>query len=64
MLMVVAFVIMTVVTMAFMILFRAVALRVMAFVDLRPFRRFRLGIVCEGIGRTQRFAFRARELRR
>jgi hypothetical protein len=34
---------------------------IVAFVDLRPFSRLRLGIVFEGVGRTQRFAFRALE---
>jgi hypothetical protein len=41
-----------------------VVLVVMAFVlvvvDLRSLSRFRLGVVLEGIGRTQRFAFQAR----
>ena len=39
-----------------------VALVLMAFVivGMRGLSRLRLGIVLEGIGRTQRFAFRAR----
>ncbi len=35
-----------------------------AFVCVRPFRRFRIGIVFEGVGRTQRVAFQARKRRR
>jgi hypothetical protein len=39
---------------------------IMAFVGvvMRPFSRFRLGIVFEGADRTQRFAFRGASLRR
>jgi len=46
-----------IVLMAFMVVFVVV---IVAFVDMRSFSRLRLGSVFEGVGRTLRYAFRAR----